>query len=179
MFMHILRYVSAPFLKLSWCLYMCWLFELCCSPWCGSYTEPILLSRQSLRISQRLRHVSRHDPTGYTWTKEEKCGNIAQLVESDLPIMFKCCIYSERFKYCLTFTKPLMVYFERTFLFCSRCTYERHENTIRINGSRADIQTGDLPTLITNLEHNRKTLLGIQILFFPKKDRIFKKLNFF
>jgi hypothetical protein len=111
--------------------------------------------------------------------KEEKCGNIAQLVESDLPIMFKCCIYSERFKYCLTFTKPLMVYFERTFLFCSRCTYERHENTIRINGSRADIQTGDLPTLITNLEHNRKTLLGIQILFFPKKDRIFKKLNFF
>lgn len=54
-----------------------------------------------------------------------------------------------------------MVYFERTFLYCSRGTYGRHENTIRKYGLRADIQTGDLPTIITNLDHNRKMLLGI------------------
>lgn len=92
---------------------------------------------------------------------EEKFGNIAQLDESDLPLIFKCCIYSERFKYCLTFTKPFLIYSERTFLCCSRCTNEHHENTIIINGLNADIQTGDLPIRIMNLDQNRKMLLVV------------------
>jgi hypothetical protein len=42
-----------------------------------------------------------------------------QLDESDLPVIFQCCIYSERFKRCLTFTEPFMVYSEEVFLCCS------------------------------------------------------------
>lgn len=104
---------------------------------------------------------------------QKKIGNKTQLDESDLPLIFKCCIYSQRFKYCLTFTKPFMIYSERTFLCCSRCTNEHHEHTIRINGLRVEIQTGDLPIRIMNLDHNRKMLLGFLDFIHSKKGRNF------
>ena len=58
---------------------------------------------------------------------EENFGNKVQLHVSDLPIIFKCYIYSERFKYCLTLTEPLMACFERIFSCCPRRNHERHE----------------------------------------------------